>query len=53
MTDGDELSGINCTLHNLEKNILFQTDELIVEEVMGDEDYIFRRVVMKCNFDQT
>ena len=36
MTDGDEIS---------DKLLLFETDEFIVEEIVGDNDKVFRRLI--------
>lgn len=45
MTDGDEILGILINLITLDKKIIFETDEFVVEELLGEEDQVFRRVV--------
>lgn len=54
MADGDEIAGIQYDLYNMiDKKVLFQNDNSVVEEIFGDDDTVIRRVVFKQNIDQT
>ena len=47
------LQVFNIYLNHVDKKVIFETEEFVVEEIVGDEDQIFRRVVHKSNLDQT